>query len=253
MEDPTERGERIERLSAEVLPETSRPAYLRAHRSLCGGPGRPDEHGGCEQHAAEERDHLRWAGRQKRTSLVGTASYHHTLYRVMSMSEKVSPTECLPCAAHHANQGACRRLLRTGSRRSSVHAVSTRWSKCGCSRAYYAWRATTSFLVGSRSRACASGYASRTDGPACCQPTPQMLTGGWWRSWASPKRTLSRAVKTRAVATVTNAAGAAQRSCFTHGVLGSWCTASRRRTVDSGFRGFGIQRASQRPLQLMQT
>jgi hypothetical protein len=39
-----------------------------------------------EQHDAAERDHLRWAGRQGTATIVGTASYKHTLHRVMTMS-----------------------------------------------------------------------------------------------------------------------------------------------------------------------
>ena len=36
----------------------------------------------CELHEAAERDHLRWAGRQGKATIVGTASYRHTLHRV---------------------------------------------------------------------------------------------------------------------------------------------------------------------------
>ena len=35
-----------------------------------------------EQHEELERDHLRWAGRQSKATIVGTASYKHTLHRV---------------------------------------------------------------------------------------------------------------------------------------------------------------------------
>jgi len=35
-----------------------------------------------EQHDAAERDHLRWAGKQGKATIVGTASYKHTLHRV---------------------------------------------------------------------------------------------------------------------------------------------------------------------------
>ena len=40
------------------------------------------------EHALEKAEHLRWAGQQKRASVVGTASYEHTLMRVRSMSDK---------------------------------------------------------------------------------------------------------------------------------------------------------------------
>lgn len=39
-----------------------------------------------EQHDDAERDHLRWAGRQGKATIVGTASYKHTLHRVMTMA-----------------------------------------------------------------------------------------------------------------------------------------------------------------------
>jgi hypothetical protein len=35
-------------------------------------------------HDAAERDHLRWAGKQGKSTIVGTASYKHTLHRVRS-------------------------------------------------------------------------------------------------------------------------------------------------------------------------
>lgn len=40
-----------------------------------------------DAHRAAEAEHLRWAGRQKRASVVGTASYQHTLHRVRTMDE----------------------------------------------------------------------------------------------------------------------------------------------------------------------
>ncbi|KAG8468992.1 hypothetical protein KFE25_007510 [Diacronema lutheri] len=39
------------------------------------------------EHKAARDDHLRWAGSQRRASVVGSASYEHTLHRVMTMSE----------------------------------------------------------------------------------------------------------------------------------------------------------------------
>jgi hypothetical protein len=52
------------------------------------GPGelRPVDEELCELHEAAERDHLRWAGRQGKATIVGTASYRHTLHRVTTMS-----------------------------------------------------------------------------------------------------------------------------------------------------------------------
>lgn len=39
-----------------------------------------------ELHDAAERDHLRWAGKQGKATIVGTASYKHTLHRVSTRS-----------------------------------------------------------------------------------------------------------------------------------------------------------------------
>lgn len=39
------------------------------------------------EHDAAREDHLRWAGSQRGASVVGSASYEHTLHRVMTMSE----------------------------------------------------------------------------------------------------------------------------------------------------------------------
>ena len=38
-----------------------------------------------ELHDAAERDHLRWAGNQGKATIVGTASYKHTLHRVRTV------------------------------------------------------------------------------------------------------------------------------------------------------------------------
>lgn len=42
---------------------------------------------GEEEHELAEAEHLRWAGKQKKASVVGTASYKHTLMRVRTMNE----------------------------------------------------------------------------------------------------------------------------------------------------------------------
>jgi hypothetical protein len=39
------------------------------------------------EHKSAREDHLRWAGSQRKSSIVGSASYEHTLHRVMTMSE----------------------------------------------------------------------------------------------------------------------------------------------------------------------
>uniref|UniRef100_A0A7S2WS01 Uncharacterized protein n=1 Tax=Rhizochromulina marina TaxID=1034831 RepID=A0A7S2WS01_9STRA len=44
-------------------------------------------HASEEDHALAEAEHLRWAGKQKKASVVGTASYQHTLHRVRTMDE----------------------------------------------------------------------------------------------------------------------------------------------------------------------
>jgi hypothetical protein len=40
------------------------------------------------EHALAEAEHLRWAGKQGKATIVGTASYQHTLMRVRTMSDK---------------------------------------------------------------------------------------------------------------------------------------------------------------------
>jgi hypothetical protein len=39
------------------------------------------------EHKSARDDHLRWAGAQRKGSIVGSASYEHTLHRVLTMSE----------------------------------------------------------------------------------------------------------------------------------------------------------------------
>lgn len=52
------------------------------------GRTRDTEELGCKgEHKAAREDHLRWAGSQRGASVVGSASYEHTLHRVMTMSE----------------------------------------------------------------------------------------------------------------------------------------------------------------------
>jgi hypothetical protein len=72
------------------------PAHvIGSHRPLvtvcipCGDGGRArleesDEL--SELHDAAERDHQRWAGKQGKATIVGTASYKHTLHRVRNKS-----------------------------------------------------------------------------------------------------------------------------------------------------------------------
>jgi hypothetical protein len=49
-----------------------------------------------EQHEELERDHLRWAGRQSKATIVGTASYKHTLHRVrICSSAHTHAHECM--------------------------------------------------------------------------------------------------------------------------------------------------------------
>jgi hypothetical protein len=49
-----------------------------------------------EQHEELERDHLRWAGRQFKATIVGTASYKHTLHRVrICSSTHTHAHECM--------------------------------------------------------------------------------------------------------------------------------------------------------------
>ena len=57
--------------------------------------GRPDRasvdlRGSAEEHALAEAEHLRWAGRQGKVTIVGTASYQHTLMRVRTMVRDVN-------------------------------------------------------------------------------------------------------------------------------------------------------------------
>lgn len=93
------------RASSAASGETQREAVRRSHRlaGMAASAERSDGHAadrgsrspgvhddvtaleGAHVHAKE--DHLRWAGLQKGASPVGTASYEHTLHRVMTMSE----------------------------------------------------------------------------------------------------------------------------------------------------------------------
>lgn len=54
-------------------------------------PQQPRHHadlkGSAIDHELAEAEHLRWAGRQGKVTIVGTASYKHTLMRVRTMSE----------------------------------------------------------------------------------------------------------------------------------------------------------------------
>ena len=43
-------------------------------------------------HDAAERDHLRWAGKQGKATIVGTASYKHTLHRVRACGVMLNET-----------------------------------------------------------------------------------------------------------------------------------------------------------------
>lgn len=44
--------------------------------------------GSADDHALAEAEHLKWAGHQGKATIVGTASYQHTLMRVRTMTEK---------------------------------------------------------------------------------------------------------------------------------------------------------------------
>ena len=68
---------------------SNRVAGLEANGSLVDASGDANDADDAElsdAHALELRDHLRWAGRQRK-SIVGSASYEHTLMRVRSMTE----------------------------------------------------------------------------------------------------------------------------------------------------------------------
>eukprot|EP00961_Rhodomonas_salina_P247203 3339821-Rhodomonas_salina.1 len=68
-------------IKAEVLPDDDEDGVSAEVRKL------RDLRGSEEGHALAEAEHLRWAGRQGKQTIVGTASYQHTLHRVMTMNE----------------------------------------------------------------------------------------------------------------------------------------------------------------------
>ncbi|KAJ1621950.1 hypothetical protein T492DRAFT_1065738 [Pavlovales sp. CCMP2436] len=81
--------------------EEQRAAVRRSQR--LAGWGAPDpevaaggkrKHASAEtdEHMAQREDHLRWAGNQLGVPVVGTASYEHTLHRVLSMSTQALAT-----------------------------------------------------------------------------------------------------------------------------------------------------------------
>jgi hypothetical protein len=89
--EPSRRSSRVAGLEAEAAAEGGLDGD-RADGEEGGGGGskrfHADLHASEEEHAAAEEAYLRrWAGKQGRVTIVGTASYAHTLMRVRTMSE----------------------------------------------------------------------------------------------------------------------------------------------------------------------
>jgi hypothetical protein len=82
--DAVRRSSRLEALAGA-------PAAADAERDLplSGGKRKrgADEADCTGDHKAARDSHLRWAGAQRGVSIVGSASYEHTLHRVMTMTE----------------------------------------------------------------------------------------------------------------------------------------------------------------------
>jgi len=65
--------------------------------------------GSEEDHALAEAEHLRWAGKQGKITIVGTASYKHTLMRVRTMSEEALARRIKTIERAAGKVGSCRK------------------------------------------------------------------------------------------------------------------------------------------------
>mmetsp|Transcript_17402 Transcript_17402/g.54349 ORF Transcript_17402/g.54349 Transcript_17402/m.54349 type:complete len:215 (+) Transcript_17402:80-724(+) len=81
------RGEPKKKRQREAPREGSRRSQRLAGQAADDASGRAAEDAREDAHEDENASHLVWAGKQAGSSIVGTASYEHTLMRVRSMSE----------------------------------------------------------------------------------------------------------------------------------------------------------------------
>ncbi len=85
---PSRRSSRVAGLEAEAAAEITDGANCSTSINVTGTRWQAELHASEEEHAAaEEAYRNRWAGKQGKVTIVGTASYGHTLMRVRTMSE----------------------------------------------------------------------------------------------------------------------------------------------------------------------
>ena len=104
--------------------------------------------GSEEDHALAAAEHLRWAGKQGKVTIVGTASYKHTLMRVRTMSEpalerRIKAIERAAGKVRNFSIAISILTLLSCDVLFDVFTVSTPWLRCGCLHGSCASKVTT--------------------------------------------------------------------------------------------------------------